>query len=143
MKKYLKEHAWAIVGHAFIWVVPLITLLILTYNKVESIKYLNIVGVVGCVIFMIVYYKKLKKIIRDKFLEKRIKNEPVWLYRIFQWVNFMLAFAIFFLLYDFIGEYINEIKNFLLIFMIEGTFGYVCLVIDGIGANKVVDEIEQ
>ena len=56
MKKYLKEHAWAIVGHAFIWVVPLITLLILTYNKVESIKYLNIVGVVGCVIFMIVYF---------------------------------------------------------------------------------------
>ena len=55
MKKYLKEHAWAIVGHAFIWVVPLITLLILTYNKVESIKYLNIVGVVGCVVFMIVY----------------------------------------------------------------------------------------
>ena len=143
MKKYLKEHAWAIVGHAFIWVVPLITLLILTYNKVESIKYLNIVGVVGCVIFMIVYYKKLKGIIRDKFLEKRIKNEPVWLYRIFQWVNFMLAFVIFFLLYDFIGEYINEIKNFLLICMIEGTFGYVCLVIDGIGNNKAVDEIEQ
>lgn len=136
MKKWLKNHWWALIGHTFIWLVPLISLVILTYQKVEAIKYLNIVGVVGCVLFILVYYKKLKTVIRDKMLEKNIKNEPIWLYRILQFINFGLGFLIFYLLYDFGKMYLDQIKTFIVLFFCEGTFGYICLVIDGIGGGN-------
>ena len=75
MKKWLKENILAIVGNIFIWILPLVLCLIMSFGGTKeqtplSFK-ISLWGIVVIFIYIIAYHKKLKKLIeRHKTLQK-------------------------------------------------------------------------
>lgn len=139
MKKWLKENILAIVGNIFIWVLPLVLCLIMSFGGTKeetpiSFK-ISLWGIVVIFIYIIAYHKKLKKLIeRHKTLQlAKLGYVKIWV-RIVEWVSYLLPYVCALIgvigLHNCFDKIYNDLITFMVLAMISATIGYVILVID-------------
>lgn len=139
MKTWLKKHIVSIIGNIFIWVVPLVMVLIMSFggtNTITTTKFkVGLLGIVVAIIYLLVYAKKLKKALeRQKTIQlANIGRVKMWI-RIIEWLSYLLPYGIALVLIVALkGVYeqiYNELVLFIVLTMISASIGYLILCID-------------
>ena len=130
-KKWLSKNAYMLVGYFFIWIVPLILLVILAAESKSSVVAFKLWGSLVGVVIVIVYFVKLRAFIRKK-CERELTEQnrvPVWL-RLIQGVITVISFVAIILIFTCFGEMAKEIITFLIATCVSVGIGYVWLCID-------------
>ena len=131
MKKWLTDNLYLIIGYFFIWVVPLILLVILaTESKSTNIAFKLWGSVIG-VIIIVVYFLKLRAFVRKKCERELIEQNrvPVWL-RLIQLGVTTLSFVAIILVFSCFEKMAKEIINFFICTSVSVAMGYIFLIVD-------------
>lgn len=146
MKNWLKKNIYFIAGQFFIWVVPLVLLVILACESKSIKTSISLWVAIALIIYLFLFFAvfktrigkaKERQLITDKYVHK-------WVYLV-NWLTCMLPIVVIFLLLEKVKETINnsthEIEIFLGILVVCISIGYICLVQDS--KNKQNKEIEN
>lgn len=127
----MKKHLYFIAGQFFIWLVPIICLIIMACNgSTNGIKIKTWVSV-ALVIAVAIYYIKGKKELtklKDRQLDK--DNYVHWWVRLIEWLVAIIPFIVALLLVESIKTDIDETIIFIIICMVSVSIGYIILGID-------------
>lgn len=139
MKNWVKENIVNIIGNFFIWIVPLIMVLIMSFGgtrqETSTTFKVSIWGIVVAIIYLLVYRKKIKKEIdRRKTIQlANLGYVKVWV-RLIEWLSYLLPYVIaLVLIVGLKGVYeqlYDELVLFIVLVMISATLGYIVLGID-------------
>lgn len=146
MKEWLKKNLLLLIGNIFIWVLPLILCLIMSFGGTKeptpfSFK-LSLWGIVVIIAYLLVYYKKLKKLLeRHKTIQiTKLGYVKIWV-RVIELISYLLPYVCaLVLIIGLKGVYervYNELITFIVSTMISATIGYSLLVIDTKNKSKV------
>ena len=146
MKKWLKDNALILVGNIFIWVLPLILCLIMSFGGTKeptplSFK-LSLWGIVVILAYLVVYYKKLKKLLeRHKTIQiTKLGYTKIWV-RVIELIAYLLPYVCaLFLIVGLKGVYervYEDLVTFIVLTMISATIGYCILMVDTKNKAKV------
>lgn len=130
-KKWLKGNAYLIVGYFFIWVVPLILLVILACESKENTIAFKLWGSVLGVIIIVVYFLKLRSFVRKK-CERELNEQnriPLWL-RAIQGLITIISFVAIILVFDCAKQMFSEIMTFFISTCVSVAIGYIWLCVD-------------
>lgn len=72
--KWCAKNLFSIIGNFIIFIVPLIAVYIMTKQQVEGIK-LSVLGYILFIIIALIYYKSLRRRIKDNLIRYRSVNE--------------------------------------------------------------------
>ena len=139
MKEWLKKNLLAILGNIFSWILPLVLCLIMSFGGTKektplSFK-ISLWGIVVIFIQLIIYHKKLRKIIdRSKTIQlTKYGYVKIWV-RIVEWLSYLLPYVCALLciigLHNCFENIYNDLITFIVLTMISATIGYSLLVID-------------
>jgi len=139
MKEWLKNNIVGIIGNIFIWIVPLVMVIIMSFGGTKqetSLSFkIELYGIVIGIIYLLVYVKKLKKVLeRHKTIQlANLGYVKIWV-RLIEWLSYLLPYVIALVLiialkgvYERIYE---DLVLFITITMISATMGYFILGID-------------
>lgn len=118
-------------GLFFIWIVPIICLIIMACNgATNGIKIQSWVSV-ALVIIVCVYYIKGKKEIGKVKDRQLLKDGFIhWWVRLIEYIVVAIPFAVGLLLIESVKSNINDARLFIIISLISVSIGYVLLMID-------------
>ena len=130
--KWLNQNIYLMVGYFFIWIAPLILLVIMGITKKEVDKWTFALwgGIVG-IIIIVVYFVKLRAFIRKK-CERELTEQnriPVYL-RIIQMFVSLIGFVSALFIITVIGDSLDQLFIFLGITIAFIVIGYIFLIID-------------
>ena len=130
--KWLNQNIYLMVGYFFIWVAPLILLVIMgiTKEKVDGWTFALWGGIVG-IIILIVYFIKLRAFIRKK-CERELTEQnriPIYL-RLIQMLVSLIGFVSALLVIKVVSNSINQLFIFLGTTIAFIIVGYIFLMID-------------
>lgn len=128
---WIKDNMFVIFGNFFIWVVPLILLVILAFESRTNQVSFKLWGSVVGVILVVVYFLKLRSYVRKK-CERELTEQnriPVYL-RLVQLLVAIISFGAIILVASAMKEMYQEIITFLWVSLIAVCIGYVFLTID-------------
>lgn len=131
IKKWLSTNAYMPMGYVFIWVLPLILLVILAAESKTNVIAFKLWGSIVGVVIVVVYFVKLRAFIRSK-CERELHEQnrvPVWL-RAIQGVITILSFVAIILVFSCFDEMAKEITTFLIATCISVGVGYIWLCVD-------------
>lgn len=146
MKEWLKKNIFSLIGNFFIWIVPLIMALIMSFGGTQektSLSFkISVWGIVVVVIYLLVYYKKLRKVVdRQKTVQiAKLGYVKFWV-RLVEWVSYLLPYVIALVLIvalknNYESLY-NDLLTFIVLTMISSTIGYSLLVLDIKGKKEL------
>lgn len=130
-KKWLSKNIYMVVGYFFIWIVPLILLVILASESKSATTGFKLWGSVVGVVIVVVYFVRLRAFIRKK-CERELTEQnrvPVWL-RLIQGVITVISFVAIILVFTCFGTMAKEITTFFVATAISVGVGYIFLCID-------------
>lgn len=132
LKSWAVKNKWLLVGYFFIWIMPLILLIICatTHSSGKSIKF-TLWGSVICFFIIIIYYFRLRIWLRKK-AERELNEQnriPVWI-RFSQMLITIVAFMAIIFALDSIKEDLDKMLIYFISSMVSVIIGYVCLMID-------------
>lgn len=132
LKSWTVKNKWLLVGYFFIWIMPLILLIICatTHSSGKSIKF-TLWGSVICFFIIIIYYFRLRIWLRKK-AERELTEQnriPVWI-RFSQMLIIIVAFMAIIFALDSIKEDLDKMLIYFISSMVSVIIGYVCLMID-------------
>ena len=135
MKQWLKKNITYCCGLFFVWVVPIILLVIMALSGSSNGIKLKTWAIIVMVVALFIYHAKLKSTISKTKERYLIKQDyvPMWIYFI-NWVSFIIPFVIFYLVVDNIkasvNSTINEFQVFTILCAISVSIGYIVLIED-------------
>lgn len=131
MKKWLKDNIYLVIGYFFIWVVPLILLVILACESKSTNIAFKLWGSVIGVTIIVVYFVKLRAFIRKKCERELIEQNrvPVWL-RIIQGVVTTISFVAIILVFSCFEKMSKEIMTYFICVSVAVAIGYIFLCLD-------------
>lgn len=132
LKSWTVKNKWLLVGYFFIWIMPLILLIICatTHSSGKTIKF-TLWGSVICVFIIIIYYFRLRIWLRKK-AERELNEQnriPTWI-RFSQMLITIVAFMAIIFALDSIKEDLDKMLIYFISSMVSVIIGYVCLMID-------------
>lgn len=130
-KKWLSKNAYMLIGYFFIWIVPLILLIILAAESKSQVVAFKLWGSLVGIVIVVVYFIKLRAFIRKK-CERELTEQnrvPVWL-RAIQGVITILSFVAIVLIFTCFEEMAKEITTFLIATCVSVGIGYLWLCVD-------------
>ena len=132
LKSWTVKNKWLLVGYFFIWIMPLILLIICstTHSSGKSIKF-TLWGSVICFFIIIIYYFRLRIWLRKK-AERELTEQnriPTWI-RFSQMLITIVAFMAIIFALDSIKEDLDKMLIYFISSMVSVIIGYVCLMID-------------
>lgn len=130
-KKWLSKNAYMLIGYFFIWIVPLILLIILAAESKSQVVAFKLWGSLVGIVIVVVYFIKLRAFIRKK-CERELTEQnrvPVWL-RAIQGVITILSFVAIILIFTCFEEMAKEITTFLIATCVSVGIGYLWLCVD-------------
>ena len=132
LKSWTVKNKWLLVGYFFIWIMPLILLIICatTHSSGKSIKF-TLWGSVICFFIIIIYYFRLRIWLRKK-AERELNEQnriPVWI-RFSQMLITIVAFMAIIFALDSIKEDLDKMLIYFISSMVSVIIGYCCLMID-------------
>ena len=132
LKSWTVKNKWLLVGYFFIWIMPLILLIICatTHSSGKSIKF-TLWGSVICFFIIIIYYFRLRIWLRNK-TERELTEQnriPVWI-RFSQMLITIVAFMAIIFALDSIKEDLDKMLIYFISSMVSVIIGYVCLMVD-------------
>lgn len=128
---WIKKNIFLIFGNFFIWICPLILLVIMACESRSTTISFRLWGSVVGLIMIIVYFVKLRSYVRKK-CERELNEQnrvPVYL-RFIQMLVAIISFGAIILVASVMREMYNEITIFLFSSLILVCIGYVFLMID-------------
>ena len=139
MKEWLKKNSLQIVGNIFIWILPLVLCLIMSFGGTKeptplSFK-MSLWGIVITIVYLLIYRKKIKKWLdRQKTIQlSNLGYVKIWI-RIVELIGYLLPYVCaIILIVGLKGTYekiYNELLTFIVLTMISATIGYIILIID-------------
>lgn len=131
MKKWLKENIYLGIGYFFIWLVPLILLVVLATESKSTVIAWKLWGSVVGVVIIIVYFLKLRAFIRKK-CERELTEQnriPIPL-RLIQGLITIISFVALILMFSCFEKMMNEINTFFIWTCVSVALGYVFLCVD-------------
>lgn len=131
LKKWLSANSYLMVGYFFIWIVPVILLIILAAESKDNVVAFKLWGSLVGIVIVVVYFIKLRAFIRRK-CERELTEQnrvPVWL-RAIQGVVTILSFVAIILIFSCFETMAKEITTFLIATCVSVGFGYLWLCID-------------
>lgn len=140
MKESIKKNALWLIGEFFIFVVPLILLVILAFESKSSKVALKLWGVVILVVITVIYYFLGKKQInkrKEKSFDK-VGYVPTWL-RVIGLLVAMLPFVAFILILDSAKTMLDEMLVYIGCTMGSVAIGYIFLIADSRKKEKAVE----
>lgn len=131
MKKWLKDNKYVTIGEFFIWIVPLVLLVLLAFESKSKTISLKLWGDVILIFIAIIYFVGLRRVIHRKidFEKHEQLRVPVWL-RLIQGFVTMLCFVAVILMIDTIQDMFKEIMTYVICSMVSVFIGYIFLIID-------------
>lgn len=139
MKEWLKKNTNNIIGNFFIWIVPMITILTMSFGgtKTETttkFKF-SLIGIVIALIYLIIYSKKIKKLVeRRKTIQIAQLNRVKFWVRLVEWISYMLPYTIILVLFNALSgvyeQVFTDLMTFIVITMVSATIGYIFLMLD-------------
>lgn len=137
MKEKLKKNALWLIGEFFIFIVPLILLVILAFESKSSAVAFKLWGVVALIVITIVYYfigkKQLNKR-KEKAFDK-VGYVPTWI-RVLGLLVVMLPFVALILILQSASTMLKELYTYVGVTMGSVGLGYIFLIIDSYNKEK-------
>lgn len=130
-KKWFSKNAYMVFGYFFIWLVPLILLVILASESKSTVIAWKLWGTIVGVVIIIIYFVKLRAFIRKK-CERELTEQnrvPVWL-RAIQGLITIISFIAIILIFSCFEKMAKEITTFLISTCVSVGIGYIWLCID-------------
>lgn len=129
--QFVKDNSYLIIAFFFIWIVPLILLVVLASESKSSVIAWKLWGTVVGVIIIIIYFARFKKWINRKvdFEKHEQLRVPVYL-RLIQLCVSILSFVAVGLIISCMQEMFNEILTFVICCGCSVAFGYIFLIVD-------------
>lgn len=140
MIKKIKEHSLALFGYLLIWGTPLfyIGLIALTIN-VDQHKWLifELWSLFALFIMIFIYIGKLRRIIRERLLIHRIRDNFVpAIWRFLQAIEYVISMGIAIFAIDIINKIGQSIFSFLIIVLVSGVVGFCFLMLDSLSKQN-------
>lgn len=134
----MKKHIYYLAGLFFIWVVPIICLIVMACTGATSGIKLKTWITVALVIMIFIYYFRGKQEIGKIKDRQLLKQDYVaWYIRVIEWLMVMIPFVCGLLLVENVKANINEAITFLIICMCSVSLGYIFLCVDSKQKEKV------
>lgn len=135
MITWLKEHSLSIIGHSLLWGTPLFYILMfaIQFSQHEVTKWfaIELWSLLALGILAIIYISKLNKLIKERILALRIRENrvpPLW--RFIQMIQYIISMGALILVVDVFNKMGDSVFKFLLVCGITGVIGYLFLMID-------------
>ena len=129
--KWLNQNIYLMVGYFFIWVAPLILLVIMGINENEMRYSFELWGGIVGIIIVIIYFLKLRAFIRKK-VERELTEQnrvPVYL-RFIQMFVSLIGFVSALLVIKVVSDSLEQLYIFLGTTIAFIVIGYIFLIID-------------
>ena len=129
--KWLNQNIYLMVGYFFIWVAPLILLVIMGINENEMRYSFELWGGIVGVVIVIIYFLKLRAFIRKK-VERELTEQnrvPIYL-RLIQMFVSLIGFVSALLVIKVVSDSLDELYIFLGTTIAFIIVGYIFLMID-------------
>ena len=130
-KKFIKENYLLVISFIFMYIAPLIMLMILACQGKSSSISMKLWGTVVGFVMIIIYIARFKKWVNDRkqFEKQEQLKIPVWL-RIIQLCVSMLGFVVVLVFLSTVKDMFNEILVFTICSMISVFIGHLFLIGD-------------
>ena len=130
-KKFIKENYLLVISFIFMYIAPLIMLMILACQGKSSSISMKLWGTVVGFLMIIIYIARFKKWVNDRkqFEKQEQLKIPVWL-RIIQLCVSMLGFVVVLVFLSTVKDMFNEILVFTICSMISVFIGHLFLIGD-------------
>ena len=131
VKRAFKENKYLLISFFFMYIAPLVMLMILACQGKSSTISLKLWGSVVGFIMIIVYIAKFKKWVNDRkqFEKHEQLKVPVWL-RLIQLLVSMIGFAVAFLVLSTVREMFDEIIVFTICTCVSVLVAHLFLIAD-------------
>lgn len=131
VKKAFKENKYLLISFFFMYIAPLVMLMILACQGKSSTISLKLWGSVVGFVMIIVYIAKFKKWVNDRkqFEKHEQLKVPVWL-RLIQLLVSMIGFAVAFLVLSTVREMFDEIIVFTICTCVSVFVAHLFLIVD-------------
>ena len=129
--KWLNQNIYLMVGYFFIWIAPLILLVIMGINENEMRYSFELWGGIVGIIIVIIYFVKLRAFIRKK-CERELTEQnriPIYL-RIIQMFVSLIGFVSALLVIKVVSDSLDQLFIFLGTTIAFIVLGYIFLMID-------------
>jgi putative Ca2+/H+ antiporter (TMEM165/GDT1 family) len=129
--KWLNQNIYLMVGYFFIWLAPLILLVIMGINENEMRYSFELWGGIVGIIIVIIYFLKLRAFIRKK-VERELTEQnrvPVYL-RFIQMFVSLIGFVSALLVIKVVSDSLDQLYIFLGTTIAFIVIGYIFLIID-------------
>jgi len=129
--KWLTQNIYLMVGYFFIWIAPLILLVIMGINENEMRYSFELWGGIVGIIIVIIYFLKLRAFIRKK-VERELTEQnrvPVYL-RFIQMFVSLIGFVSALLVIKVVSDSLEQLYIFLGTTIAFIVIGYIFLIID-------------
>jgi len=129
--KWLNQNIYLMVGYFFIWIAPLILLVIMGINENEMRYSFELWGGIVGIIIVIIYFVKLRAFIRKK-CERELTEQnriPIYL-RIIQMFVSLIGFVSALLVIKVVSDSLDQLFIFLGTTIAFIVIGYIFLIID-------------
>lgn len=130
-KKFMKENCLLVFSFFFMYIVPLIMLMILACEGKSASISLKLWGSVVGFLMIIIYIARFKKWVNDRkqFEKQEQLKIPVWL-RVVQLLVSLIGFVVALVVLSTIRDMFNEIVIFTICAMISVLISHIFLIID-------------
>lgn len=130
-KKFMKENCLLVFSFFFMYIVPLIMLMILACEGKSATISLKLWGSVVGFLLIIIYIARFKKWVNDRkqFEKQEQLKIPVWL-RVVQMLVSIIAFTVAIIFLSTVKDMFNEILIFTICAMISVIVSHIFLIID-------------
>lgn len=140
MLKKLKDNSLALIGYFLIWGTPLIYIgiIALTLN-VNQHRWLivELWALFALFVMLFIYIGKLRRIIRERLLIHRIKDNHVpAIWRLIQCGEYCISMGIAIFVVDIVNKMGQSIFSFLILVLISGVLGFVFLMLDSLSKQN-------
>lgn len=141
MKEWLKKNKFYAIGQFFIWIVPLVMLIVMAVDTKTVRTKIELWLIVAFIIYFLLYIVKIKGEL-GKAMERQLIRDGYthWWIWLIKFVSIMIPFACVFLLTNKIRECANnqshEIELFVGITMVSVAIGYLFLIKDSKDKEK-------
>lgn len=130
-KKFIKQNYLLVLAFIFMYIAPLIMLMILACEGKSAVISLKLWGTVVGFLMIIIYIAKFKKWVNDRkqFEKQEQLKVPIWL-RIVQLVVSMVGFIVAIIFISVVKDMFNEIMVFTICCTISVFIGHLFLIGD-------------
>lgn len=137
MKESIKKNAFWLIGEFFIFVVPVIMLIILACESKDSKVAVSLWGVVVAVVIVIIYYFMGRKVLNKKKEKDYDKKGyvPTWIRVLGLFVAMLPFVALLLVLYS-TKTMLDEIIVYIICTMVSIGVGYIFLIVDSAKKSK-------